>query len=92
MVEQHLPELIELNRLLDEAPSALSSRVAHTVEVDGSALPIHVLTLGNPDPALPAIGYYGGVHGLVQLPLAYMATRVFLRGLTREARHWGDFP
>jgi len=38
MVEQHLPELIELNRLLDEAPVPLSARVAHTVEADGSAL------------------------------------------------------
>ena len=42
-------------RLLDEAPVALSARVAHTVEADGSALPMHVLTPGNPDPALPAI-------------------------------------
>ena len=72
-MNQHLPELSELNRLLDEAPESLSARVACSVDVDGRALPIHVLTLGNPDPSLPAIGYFGGVHGLERI-----GTRVLL--------------
>ena len=78
-MEQHLPELAELQRLLDDAPAELSARVAHTVMLDGTALPIHVLTLGNPAPGLPAIGYFAGVHGLERI-----GTRVllmFLRGL-----------
>jgi hypothetical protein len=76
---RHLPELIELNRLLEAAPAALSVRVAETVQVQGATLPIHVLTLGNPDPALPAIGYFGGVHGLERIGTRVLL--VFLRGL-----------
>ena len=52
--------------------------------LDGTALPIHVLTLGNPAPGLPAIGYFAGVHGLERI-----GTRVllmFLRGLLHRLR------
>lgn len=83
-MQLHLPELIELNRLLDEAPAALSARVAHTVQVDGHVLPIHVLTMGNPDPALPAIGYFGGVHGLERIGTRVLL--VFLRGLLNRLK------
>ena len=79
-----LPELNELQRLLDEAPTALVARVAYTAEVDGMALPIHVLTLGNPDPALPAIGYFGGVHGLERIGTQVLL--VFLRGLLNRLK------
>jgi hypothetical protein len=79
-----LPELTELNRLLDAAPAALSARVAHSVEVDGQSLPIHVLTLGNPDPSLPAIGYFGGVHGLERIGTRVLL--VFLRGLLNRLK------
>jgi hypothetical protein len=78
-MKRRLPELDELLRLLDGAPAELSVRVAHTVRVDGNDLPIHVLTLGNPDPALPAIGYFGGVHGLERIGTRVLL--VFLRGL-----------
>jgi len=84
MMEQHLPELIELNHLLDQAPAGLSARVADTVEVDGVALPIHVLTLGNPDPGLPAIGYFAGVHGLERIGTRVLL--VFLRGLLNRLK------
>jgi hypothetical protein len=84
MPAQHLPELIELNRLLDEATDAISVRVAHSVEVGGASLPIHVLTLGNPDPALPAIGYFAGVHGLERIGTRVLL--VFLRGLLNRLK------
>lgn len=83
-MKQHLPELVELNRLLDQAPAALSVRVAHTVQEGGEALPIHVLTLGNPDPTLPAIGYFGGVHGLERIGTHVLL--VYLRGLLNRLR------
>ena len=84
MMEQRLPELSELNRLLDDAPTGLAARVAHTVEVDGAALPIHVLTLGNPDPDLPGIGYFAGVHGLERIGTRVLL--VFLRGLLNRLK------
>jgi hypothetical protein len=83
-MKQRLPELIELLRLLDAAPAALSARIAASVEVDGTALPIHVLTLGNPDPALPAIGYFGGVHGLERIGSQVLL--VFLSGLLNRLK------
>jgi hypothetical protein len=83
-MKQHLPELIELLRLLDAAPAALSARIAATIEVDDTALPIHVLTLGNPDPALPAIGYFGGVHGLERIGSQVLL--VFLSGLLNRLK------
>jgi hypothetical protein len=78
-LKRHLPELVELNQMLETAPAALSVRVAHTVQVQGATLPIHVLTLGNPDPSLPAIGYFGGVHGLERIGTRVLL--VFLQGL-----------
>jgi hypothetical protein len=83
-MRQRLPELVELNRLLDAAPAALGARVAETVEVDGAALPIHVLTLGNPDSGLPAIGYFGGVHGLERIGSQVLL--VFLSGLLNRLK------
>lgn len=84
LLDQRLPELAEINRLLDDLPAGVSVRVAHTVEVDGGALPIHVLTLGNPDPGLPAIGYFAGVHGLERIGTQVLL--VFLRGLLHRMK------
>ena len=33
----------------------------------GVTYPIHVVTLGNPDPGVPGVGYFGGVHGLERI-------------------------
>jgi hypothetical protein len=33
----------------------------------GRELPVHAITLGNADPALPAAGFFGGVHGLERI-------------------------
>lgn len=74
-----LPELNELQRLLDDAPSCLTTRVAASVTANGIELPIHVLSLGNPDPAVPAIGYFAGVHGLERIGTRVLL--VYLRGL-----------
>lgn len=83
-MRHRLPELMELNQLLDTAPAGLEARVAHFVEVEGQRLPIHVLTLGNPDPGLPAIGFFGGVHGLERIGSRVLL--VFLRGLLNRLR------
>ncbi len=80
----HLPELNELQRLLDQAPADLSVRIAHQVAVDGAQFPIHVLTLGNPSPSVPAIGYFGGVHGLERIGTRVLL--VFLQGLLHRLK------
>lgn len=77
---QALGELQELERLLELAGPQLESRTQGQVEVDGERFPLLALTLGNPDPAVPAIGIFGGVHGLErigsQVVLAYLHSLV----------------
>jgi hypothetical protein len=62
-----LPELATLERLIESAPRDLGVRTACEVNAGGTRLPVHVLTLGNPDPAVPAVGFFGGVHGLERI-------------------------
>ncbi len=69
-----LAELAWLRRLIDNAPPQAAVRTVCEVDVDGTVLPVHVITLGNPDPAMPAVGFFGGVHGL-----EIIGTQVLLR-------------
>ncbi|WP_395701662.1 M14 family zinc carboxypeptidase [Aquabacterium sp.] len=63
-----LPELDELQRLIDQAGPALQVEQACEVRLDdGERLPVWLLSLGNPDPALPGFGVFGGVHGLERI-------------------------
>ena len=54
----------ELERLIDEGQPHLQARIACTVRVGNQQLPVHAITLGNPSPKVPAVGFFGGVHGL----------------------------
>lgn len=83
-MRQHLPELLELQDLLHHAPPELSARVLTHVQAGGASLPVHVLTLGNPDPNLPGIGYFGGVHGLERIGARVLL--VFLKGLLNRLK------
>lgn len=77
---QTLPEFQHLERLLRESAGHLHCRELSSVRLGDSALPVLGLTMGNPDPAVPAIGFFGGVHGLerigAQVVLAYLASLV----------------
>jgi hypothetical protein len=78
--EPLLPELAALQRIVELGVGFLQSRVACEVEIPGGSYPVHVITLGNPDPALPAVGYFGGVHGLerigAEVVIAYLHSLV----------------
>lgn len=55
-------------RILALGGERLESRVVREVQLpNGVAYPIHAVMLGNPDPAVPAVGYFGGVHGLERI-------------------------
>ncbi len=78
-----LPYLDELNRIIDIGGTQLEARTLCQVTCQGQTLPVQVVTLGNPDPALPAVGFFGGFHGLerigAEVVLAYLrnlATRL----------------
>lgn len=62
-----LPELAEIEHLIAEGGSRLSSRVLCRVTLRQESYPVHAITLGNPSPKVPAVGFFGGVHGLERI-------------------------
>ena len=64
------PELHELQRLIEEGRPHLHAEVVCEVSAGGNALPVWVLTLGNASPDVPAVGFFGGVHGLERIGTA----------------------
>ena len=80
---QRLPHLDELAQIIDTGGRHFESRVLCEVICQGQPMPVHVVTMGNPDPRVPAIGFFGGVHGLerigAEVVMAYLknlATRL----------------
>jgi hypothetical protein len=64
---QMLPELREIEHILELGRGHMQSRVACEVHADGKTFPVYQMTLGNPDPKTPSIGFFGGVHGLERI-------------------------
>ncbi len=73
-------ELAEISRLIELGAPHLDARIEVEVDADGRQLPVHVLTLGSTDPAAPALGVFGGVHGLerigAEVVIAFLANLV----------------
>jgi Zinc carboxypeptidase len=65
---KHLPELEALERILDLGAQHLQVTTVHQVNaVAGTSLPVYAIGLGNPSMDVPAIGFFGGVHGLERI-------------------------
>ena len=66
---QHLlPELFALERIIALGGDRLETRVACEIkQPNGESYPVHVITLGNPSLEVPAVGYFGGIHGLERI-------------------------
>lgn len=62
-----MAELDELERTIAAAGGAMEVRVAHCVAHGEVQLPLYVLSLGARQPAAPAVGFFGGVHGLERI-------------------------
>ncbi|MDT8998250.1 M14 family zinc carboxypeptidase [Paucibacter sp. APW11] len=75
-----LAEINELERLIQLGAHHLQARQLCQVDTGEQRFPVLAVTLGNPDPAVPAIGLFGGVHGLerigAQVVLAYLGSLV----------------
>lgn len=68
MTPPKLPELEALERIIELGAGRLESRIACEVKLPaGGSYPVHVITLGNPGREVPAVGYFGGVHGLERI-------------------------
>lgn len=84
MAAPDLPELTELQRIIDEYDALVRVRIMCEVDGDGMRFPVYALSMGSDDRHAPAVGFFAGVHGLERI-----GTRVllaFLRGLLARLR------
>ncbi len=79
-----LPELDELQQLVHEGGAHLQCRTLCEVATGGRVFPVQAITLGNPDPRLPGVGFFGGVHGLERIGAEVVLA--CLRSLVRRLR------
>ncbi len=79
-----LPELIEIDALVDRAGGMMTRSVHSEIVVGQQRLPVISVTLGNPDHRVPAIGFFGGVHGLERIGVDVVIT--FMRSLAMRLR------
>lgn len=78
-MERALPELAELEEIIDAGSPDLEASVVVRVQADGGSFPLYVLTLGHGGRETPAVGFFGGVHGLERIGTQVLL--VFLRTL-----------
>ena len=66
-VDTSLAELAELQRILETAPAQVEHRTVLTVSTGGERFCVPVISMGVRDQAAPAVGFFGGVHGLERI-------------------------
>lgn len=82
-----LPELAALQALIEQGAPYLEARVLCEVEAGGHRFPVHALVLGNAALDVPAIGFFGGVHGLERIGASVVMA--YLRSLVMRLS-WDD--
>jgi hypothetical protein len=77
-VDQKLPELVTLERLLKTHGSKARVNIEAVVPFHGYDFPIHSVVMGSEDKTAPTLAFFGGVHGLErigsQVVLAWLQT------------------
>jgi hypothetical protein len=73
MIPGEFPELDDLRRILDRGGDLLEVRTLCEVSCGSRRFPVQAVCLGERSPEAPAIGFFGGVHGLERI-----GTRVLL--------------
>ncbi|KQW96768.1 zinc carboxypeptidase [Massilia sp. Root418] len=84
MSVKSLPELLTLEQLIEDGGDLLKASVACTVAADSQQFPVYVLTMGSNDPAAPALGFFGGIHGLERIGTQVILS--FLQSLVARSR------
>lgn len=87
MAHIELHELIELEKLIRDGGSHLDTRVACEVVAGSRRFPVHVVALGNRSRDIPAVGFFGGFHGLERIGAEVVIA--YLRSLVKRL-HWDD--
>jgi Zinc carboxypeptidase len=68
MTPAHLPELQALEQLIERGGMHLRAREVRRITTPGGAsFPVYAIAIGSSDPRHPAVGYFGGVHGLERI-------------------------
>lgn len=67
LLRTYLPELVQLERLLADAPAQFSARVEGRVQVQDLEAPIYRVEIGKAPADAPALLLVGGVHGLERI-------------------------
>ncbi|KAF0165188.1 MAG: carboxypeptidase [Rhodocyclaceae bacterium] len=67
MTHAGIHELDELEQIVAAGGTGLEARTLCDIPCGDRSLPLRTIALGNPDPAVPAIGIFGGVHGLERI-------------------------
>lgn len=73
MPAHDLPEMAALERIIDQHATCLTVQETCSVDAGGRRFPVYALALGNEDRAVPAAGFFGGIHGLERI-----GTRILL--------------
>jgi hypothetical protein len=60
-------QLGELERLLEKGKAHFETRIEGEAAIAAQRLPIYTVALGNPALDVPAVGFFGGVHGLERI-------------------------
>ena len=75
-----IPEMVQLERLLADAPETVQSRVLTRVPVKGMSVPIYRTDIGSRASDAPVVLLVGGVHGLerigAQVVIAWLASLI----------------
>lgn len=79
MYQPVLPELTELEQIIEEGGDWLQVQQRCRVAVDGTTFPVYSLALGPDRDDVPAVGFFGGVHGLETIGTHILL--VYLRSL-----------
>ena len=79
--ESLLPELVAIQKIIELGASHLDVKMLCQVAIpSGASFPVYAIALGNPAPDVPAVGFFGGVHGLErigsQVVIAYLESLV----------------
>lgn len=90
-IQRHLPEHLELNRLLAQGARHLRCQTVHSVMIGEIDIPIRVIELGSRSPRAPVIGFFGGVHGVerigTQVLLSWMHSLIHRLDWDDQLRH-----
>jgi hypothetical protein len=64
---QRLSHLDEMAEIIALGGAHFETRIRCEVDCLGQRLPVYSVAMGNPDPAVPAVGFFGGFHGLERI-------------------------